>query len=99
MTIDHPGHGARAHEEATMAGRLDAVVSVLHEGDVLVGHCGRGFEITRAADAAPRLVAHLVYPAGALPLEGRLMHEALASRDDGPAETDYDAGGMLGHLG
>jgi hypothetical protein len=31
----------------------------------------------------------------ALPLEDRLMQEALVYRDDGAAETDYDVTGML----
>jgi pimeloyl-ACP methyl ester carboxylesterase len=81
-----------------MAGRLDAVVGVLEPGDVLVGHSGGGFEITRAADAAPEAVSHLVYLAAALPLEGRLMHEALVYHDDGTTEQDYDVGNMLQHL-
>jgi pimeloyl-ACP methyl ester carboxylesterase len=98
VAVDLPGHGARVAEEATMAGRLDAVTSVLHDGDVLVGHSGGGFEITRAADAAPDRVQHVIYLAAALPLEGRVMHEALAYHDDGPMEADYDAAGMLKHL-
>jgi pimeloyl-ACP methyl ester carboxylesterase len=98
VAIDVPGHGERVDEEATMASRLDAVVSVLERGDVLVGHSGGGFEITRAADAAPDLVRHVVYLAAALPLEGRPMHEALAYHDDGTMESDYDVGGMLKHL-
>lgn len=98
IAIDIPGHGARVHEEATMAGRLDAVLDVLEPGDVLVGHSGGGMEVTRAADAAPDLVAHLVYLAAALPLEGRLMQEALVYRDDGGPEGDYDVTGMLEHL-
>ena len=98
IAVDLPGHGERVGEEATVAGRLDAVTSVLEPGDVLVGHSGGGFEITRAADAAPDLVRHVVYLAAALPLEGRLMHEALVHRDDGPPETDYDVTGMLKHL-
>jgi pimeloyl-ACP methyl ester carboxylesterase len=98
IAIDIPGHGDRAHEEATMGGRLDAVVSVLREGDVLVGHSGGGLEITRAADAAPELVSHVVYLAAALPLEGLLMQEALVYRDDGSTEGDYDVTGMLQHL-
>jgi len=98
IAIDIPGHGERVHEECTLSGRLDAVVSVLEPGDVLVGHSGGGLEITRAADAAPELVSHLVYLAAALPLEGRLMHEALVYRDDGSTELDYDVTGMLKHL-
>ncbi len=55
-------------------------------------------EITRAADAAPELVSHMIYLAGALPLEGRLMQEALVYRDDGSTHDDYDVTGMLKHL-
>jgi pimeloyl-ACP methyl ester carboxylesterase len=98
IAIDIPGHGERADEEATMANRLDAVLAVLEPGDVLVGHSGGGLEITRAADAAPDLVSHLVYLAAALPLEGLLMQEALVYRDDGSTEVGYDVTGMLEHL-
>jgi len=98
IAVDIPGHGERVHEECTLAGRLDSVVSVLAPGDVLVGHSGGGLEITRAADAAPDLVGHLVYLAAALPLEGRLMQEALVYRDDCSTELDYDVTGMLKHL-
>jgi pimeloyl-ACP methyl ester carboxylesterase len=98
IAIDIPGHGERVHEEATMAGRLDAVLAVLQPGDVLVGHSGGGLEITRAADAAPELVNHVIYLAAALPLEGRLMQDALVYRDDGGVEGDYDVTGMLEHL-
>ena len=98
IAVDIPGHGERVHEEATMAGRLDAVVGVLQSGDILVGHSGGGLEITRAADAAPDLVSHVIYLAAALPLEDRLMQEALVYRDDGGTEGDYDVTGMLEHL-
>jgi pimeloyl-ACP methyl ester carboxylesterase len=98
IAIDLPGHGERIHEEATMAGRLDTVLAVLQPGDVLVGHSGGGSEITRAADAAPELVSHVVYLAAVFPLEGRLLHEALVYRDDGLTEADYDVTGMLKHL-
>ena len=74
------------------------MISVLVADDVLVGHSGGGLEITRAADAAPELVSHLVYLAAALPLEGRLMQEALVYRDDGAIGADYDVTGMLQHL-
>jgi pimeloyl-ACP methyl ester carboxylesterase len=98
IAIDIPGHGDRLHDEATLASRLDAVLDVLEPGDVLVGHSGGGLEITRAADAAPDLVSHLVYLAAALPLEGQLMQEALVYRDDGSTEVGYDVTGMLEHL-
>ena len=98
IAIDIPGHGERIHEEATMANRLDAVLDVLQQGDVLVGHSGGGLEITRSADAAPDLVGHVIYLAAALPLEGRLTQESLVYRDDGSAEGDYDVTGMLEHL-
>ena len=98
IAIDIPGHGERVHEEATMANRLEAVLTVLQPGDVLVGHSGGGLEITRAADAAPELVSHVVYLAAALPLEGHLMQEALVYRDDGGTEGDYDVAGILQHL-
>ena len=81
-----------------MANRLETVLAMLQPGDVLVGHSGGGMEITRAADAAPELVSHVVYLAAALPLEGRLMQEALVYRDDGKTELDYDVTGMLAHL-
>jgi pimeloyl-ACP methyl ester carboxylesterase len=98
IAIDIPGHGNRFDEEATMASRLNAVLDVLQSGDVLVGHSGGGLEITRAADAAPELVSHLVYLAAALPLEGHLLQDALIYRDDGGVEGDYDVTGMLEHL-
>ncbi len=98
IAIDIPGHGQRVSEKATMTNRLDAVLDVLQPGDVLVGHSGGGLEITRAADAAPELVSHVVYLAAALPLEGRLMQDALVYRDDGGVEGDYDVTGMLEHL-
>jgi pimeloyl-ACP methyl ester carboxylesterase len=98
IAIDIPGHGERRNEEATMANRLDAVLDVLQPGDVVAGHSGGGLEITRAADAAPDLVSHLIYVAAALPLEGMLMQEALVYRDDGSTEVGYDVTGMLKHL-
>jgi pimeloyl-ACP methyl ester carboxylesterase len=81
VAIDMPGHGDRVGDESTAASRLDAVVSVLQPGDVLVGHSGGGFDITIAADAAPDLVGHVIYLAAALPREGRTYPEALTQRD------------------
>jgi pimeloyl-ACP methyl ester carboxylesterase len=98
IAIDVPGHGERAAEVATLDSRRESVVSVLEPGDVLVGHSGGGFEVTCAADAAPDRVAHVVYLAAALPLEGRTMAEALVYHDDGTEESDYDVTGMLKYL-
>jgi len=98
IAVDLPGHGARVGEPVTMPGRLEAVASVIEEGDVLVGHSGGGFEITRAADAAPEKVRHVVYLAAAFPREGRTMPEALVDHGDGTAESDYDVTGMLQYL-
>jgi pimeloyl-ACP methyl ester carboxylesterase len=98
IAIDVPGHGERADEVATMDNRLEAVVSVLEPDDVLVGHSGGGFEITRAADAQPDLVRHLVYLAAALPVEGRTMTESIATHEGGSMQDDPDVTGMLEHL-
>lgn len=73
IAIDLPGHGERRDEVVTLALRQRAIVDVLQAGDVLVGHSGGGFDISIAADAATELVAHLVYLAAGLPLEGRTL--------------------------
>jgi pimeloyl-ACP methyl ester carboxylesterase len=96
--IDVPGHGERVGQEATMQGRLDAVTSVLQAGDVLVGHSGGGFEITRAADARPDLVSHVIYLAAALPVEGLTMGESISYHEDGTVQENQDVTGMLGYL-
>ena len=97
--VDLPGHGSRRHEvePTTIAGRREAILSVLEPGDVLVGHSGGGFDITMAADAAPDRVGHLVYLTAALPREGHTWPEAMAMRDDGTI-GDFDVAGMLAHL-
>jgi pimeloyl-ACP methyl ester carboxylesterase len=99
VAIDLPGHGARRDEAepTTFAGRLDAIVSVLQQDDVLVGHSGGGFDITMAADAAPGLVGHMTYLAAGLPREGRTWPEAMAMQADGTM-GDFDVAGMLRHL-
>src|SRR6201997_1834029 len=76
IAIDLPGHGLRRDERSTNADRRDAILAVLQPGDVLVGHSGGGYDITLAADGAPEKVAHLVYLAAGLPLEGRSVLEA-----------------------
>lgn len=76
LAIDLPGHGARRWERSTLADRRDAIVEVMRDGDVLVGHSGGGFDCTLAADARPELVRHIVYLAAGLPIEGRPLVEA-----------------------
>jgi pimeloyl-ACP methyl ester carboxylesterase len=100
IAIDMPGHGERLHDESTAASRLDAVVSVLVPGDVLVGHSGGGFDITIAADAAPELVGHVIYLAAALPREGRTYPEALTQRDGDVDSTQAvdEVTGMVKYL-
>jgi pimeloyl-ACP methyl ester carboxylesterase len=89
IAIDLPGHGERRDEDSSIEGRRAAILAVLREDDVLVGHSGGGYDVTLAADAAPDKVGHIVYLAAALPLEGRPLIEASGGR---PAET-LDAGG------
>lgn len=98
VAVDLPGHGARLEEESTLAGRTAAITVAMEPGDVLVGHSGGGFDATLAADAAPDLVSHIVYLAGALPREGRSYPEAVAMRDRENGDFDADAGKMLQYL-
>jgi pimeloyl-ACP methyl ester carboxylesterase len=101
IAIDLPGHGERRHDESTFASRLGAMLEVIQPGDVLVGHSGGGFDITRAFDAAPDRVAHLVYLAAALPLEGRSQSDAITHRSDeqvSHTQAMDDATGMIKYL-
>jgi pimeloyl-ACP methyl ester carboxylesterase len=101
VAIDLPGHGERVADESTFATRLEAMLEVMHPGDVLVGHSGGGFDITRAFDAVPDLVAHLVYLAAALPLEGRSQSDAITHRtgeDVTHTQAMDDATGMIKYL-
>jgi pimeloyl-ACP methyl ester carboxylesterase len=87
VAIDLPGHGERRDERSTLADRRDAIVAVLHAGDVLVGHSGGGFDVTLAADAAPELLRHVVYLAAGLPIEGQNLLAATGgatSENEGP---------------
>jgi pimeloyl-ACP methyl ester carboxylesterase len=98
VAMDLPGHGARSAEESTLTGRRDAILSVLRSGDVLVGHSGGGLDATLAADAAPELVAHIVYLAAVLPRENRTYPEAMTMANAEDSASDGDVGGMLGLL-
>jgi len=70
---DLPGHGARVAERATLEGYRDAVVEVLRDGDVLVGHSMGGYVTSIAADAFGDSLSHLVYLAAGVPVEGEAM--------------------------
>lgn len=104
VAVDLPGHGTRVGEESTLANRRDAIVAAVRAGSdksVLVGHSGGGFDATLAADAAPELIAHIIYLTAALPREGRTYPEAMAMRDDAEElgdDFDADVGEMLGYL-
>lgn len=80
IAIDLPGHAGRKDELVTVATRTQAIVDVMRDGDVLVGHSGGGYDITLAADAAPEKIRHLIYLAAALPIEGRPLIEASGGR-------------------
>ena len=73
VAIDLPGHGERRDEPSSIASRRRAILDVMRDGDVLVGHSGGGYDITVAADAAPDKVGHLVYLAAGLPIEGKVV--------------------------
>jgi pimeloyl-ACP methyl ester carboxylesterase len=76
VAIDLPGHGQRRRERSLLSDRRDAIIQVLRDRDVLVGHSGGGFDITLAADAQPHKIAHLIYLAAGLPIEGRPLIDA-----------------------
>jgi pimeloyl-ACP methyl ester carboxylesterase len=82
LAIDLPGHGERRTEPSTLESRTAAIVNVLKSGDILVGHSGGGFDITLAANAAPERVAHLVYLAAGLPIEGQPLVRATGGAGD-----------------
>jgi pimeloyl-ACP methyl ester carboxylesterase len=73
VAAELPGHGTRAHEEASLTGYRDAVVELIEPGDVLVAHSMGGFVTTIAADEAIDRVRHVVYLAAGLPIEGQPM--------------------------
>lgn len=97
IAIDLPGHGARVDEEVTVATRRQAMLEVVEPGDIWVGHSGGGYDISIAADAAPDRIAHLVYLATSLPIEGRPLIEASGGRpatDDSKIELMTDETGQ-----
>jgi pimeloyl-ACP methyl ester carboxylesterase len=98
VAVDLPGHGSRRDEVSTLANRREAIASVLHEGDVLVGHSGGGFDATLGADAAPDKVSHMVYLAACLPREGHSYTEAMTMSNGEDGQIDGDVGKMLQYL-
>lgn len=85
IAIDLPAHGSRRDERSTIADRRDAILAVLQQDDVLVGHSGGGFDITFAADAAPTLPSFMIYLAAGLPIEG---HTTLEATGGAPAQDE-----------
>ena len=81
VTLDLPGHGRRAAESrrASMTAYAEAVAQAMAAAGVsrgiLVGHSMGGPVITRAAELVPQRIAHLVYLAAVVLLDGeRLAH-------------------------
>ncbi|MDQ1487479.1 MAG: hypothetical protein QOJ62_3172 [Actinomycetota bacterium] len=76
VAVDLPGLGDRRSENASLEGFRDAVLEALQPGAVLVGHSMGCVAATLGADSFPDL-AHIVYLAGPLPIEGAPILEAV----------------------
>lgn len=87
VTMDLPGHGERRDESSDLAGYRDAVVEVMQPHDVLVGHSMGCAIATMAADAFAD-IAHIIYLAGPLPVEGRPITWEVAYKDESKGELD-----------
>ena len=89
VAVDLPGHGEKAAQRPeTYLDRVQPIVDVLKEGDVLVGHSGGGYDICVAANEAPDKVAHMVFLAAGLPVEGKSVVETTggATAEDSAGE-------------
>ena len=73
LAIDLPGHGARLEERGTLESYRRAVVEVVEDGDVLVGHSMAGYVLAMAADEVGEKVGRLVYLAASTPVEGKAI--------------------------
>jgi pimeloyl-ACP methyl ester carboxylesterase len=78
LAIDLPGHGERREEASNLTNRAQAIADAARPGDVLVGHSGGGFDISLAANLVPGKVAHLIFVAAGLPIEGAPLVAATA---------------------
>lgn len=100
---DLPGHGERASERpANFRERIQPILDLLQDGDVLVGHSGGGYDISVAANEAPDKVRHMIYLAAGLPIEGKSVIEATGGSYETDSEGDAkptrlmdDSTGML----
>jgi pimeloyl-ACP methyl ester carboxylesterase len=70
---DLSGAGRCLAEQATMEGYRDAILEILKPNDVLVGHSMGGYVMTVVADAGPCRLAHLIYLAAGVPVEGKAI--------------------------
>jgi pimeloyl-ACP methyl ester carboxylesterase len=101
VAIDLPGYGERRDEPSSIAARRDAILAIMREGDVLVGHSSGGYDITVAADAAPDKVGHLIYLTAGLPIEGKAIIDAAGGRrasevnENGKTQLMTDETGMM----
>lgn len=83
VAVELPGHGTRVDELATLASYRDAVIDVVDQGDILVGHSMGGYVITLAADVALDRIGGLIYLAAAVPEEGRSITDTTSLGDVG----------------
>jgi pimeloyl-ACP methyl ester carboxylesterase len=91
VAIDLPGAGARADEDASLGGWIEAILAVTRPDDVIVGHSMGGAALTLAANAAPERVRHLIYLAAMLPVEGVPLAETMFGRaPDGDRQSKID---------
>jgi pimeloyl-ACP methyl ester carboxylesterase len=90
VAIDLPGAGERVDEKATITSWRHAVVDVIEDGDVLVGHSMGGYVISMAADEVPEKVGRLIYLAAAAPVEGQSMQDATPIEDHWKQITGLD---------
>jgi pimeloyl-ACP methyl ester carboxylesterase len=82
VAVELPGHGTRVDELATLESYRDAVIDVVDQGDILVGHSLGGHVVTVAADAVLDRIGGLVYLAAGVPEEGKSIADVASSLGD-----------------